>query len=83
MNRIKQIVLAVSALAVTPFANSALITTQLENMTNGGGFFGELTFEDTALDTVKISADIAAPINAGLTKGDIPMCQRSCRLNIS
>jgi hypothetical protein len=71
MNRIKQIVLAVSALAVTPFANSALITTQLENMTNGGGFFGELTFEDTALDTVKISADIAAPINAGLTKGDI------------
>jgi hypothetical protein len=71
MNRIKQIVLAVSALAITPFANSALITTQLEDMTNGGGFFGELTFEDTALDTVKISADIAAPINTGLTKGDI------------
>jgi hypothetical protein len=71
MNRIKQTILAVSTLAITPFANSALITTQLEHMTDGGGFFGELTFEDTALDTVKISADIAAPINADLTKGDI------------
>lgn len=71
MNRIKQIILAVSTLAVTPFANSALITTQLTDMTNGDGFFGELKFEDTAQDTVKISADIATPINVGLEEGDI------------
>lgn len=50
---------------------SSAVVINLEDVTNGGGFFGQLTIVDNGNDTVKITADIADPINAGLTQGDI------------
>ena len=47
------------------------IVADLEDITNGGGFFAKVTFEDFGMDTVKVTADIADPINVGLTQGDI------------
>jgi len=48
----------------------AVVIVGLEDATNGGGFFGKVTVADTA-GGVKVTADIADPINVGLTKGDI------------
>ena len=61
--------LTVSVLSTAAF--SAPIVADLEDATNGGGFFATVTIEDNGTDTVKITADIASPINAGLTQGDI------------
>ena len=66
--------LAASAIATIGFAataNAGLITANLEDFTNGGGFFATVTIEDTATDTVTFTLDIADPINAGLEQGDI------------
>ncbi|KPP99228.1 PEP-CTERM sorting domain-containing protein [Marinobacter sp. HL-58] len=71
MNYFQRFVSAAFILSITSVANSAVITTQLEDVTNGGGFFGEVTFSDSGTDTVNISADISDPINADLTQGDI------------
>lgn len=71
MNYFERIISVASIFAITSFAHGAAITTQLEDFTNGGGFFGEVTFEDNGTNTVTISANIAAPINAGLTQGDV------------
>ena len=60
---------AISALSTV--AMGAPIVADLEDQTNGGGFFATVTIADNGSNTVKITADIAAPINAGLTKGDI------------
>ena len=61
--------LTVSVLSTAAF--SAPIVADLEDATNGGGFFATVTIEDNGTDTVEITADIASPINAGLTQGDI------------
>jgi hypothetical protein len=71
MNYFERIISIVSIFAITSVAHGAAITTQLEDFTNGGGFFGEVTFEDDGPNTVTISANIADPVNAGLTQGDI------------
>ena len=49
----------------------AVTINNLEDVTNGGGFFADMTFTNNGADTVTITADIGSPINAGLTKGDI------------
>lgn len=51
-------------------ANAAVVSANLEDVTNGGGFFAQVTFEDIGT-YVKVTADIADPINVGLTQGDI------------
>lgn len=71
MNHFKQLAAIAFAVAIAPLANSAVITTGLVDVTNGGGFFGEITFSDNGANTVNIMADIADPINIGLTQGDI------------
>lgn len=71
MNYFQSFISAASIFAITSLANGAVITTPLEDVTNGGGFFGEVTFSDSGTDTVNISADISDPINVGLTQGDI------------
>ncbi|EAZ99089.1 hypothetical protein [Marinobacter sp. ELB17] len=71
MSYFKRIISIASIFAITSVAHGAAITTQLEDYTNGGGFFGEVTFEDNGTNTVTISANIADPINVGLTKGDV------------
>ncbi len=49
----------------------ANIISNLEDYTNGGSFFAKVIVQNAAADTVNISADIADPINPGLTNGDI------------
>lgn len=70
MNYLQRSIAGIAIFAITSLAHGALIT-NLEDATNGGGFFGVVTFEDNGLNTVKITADISDPINAGLTQGDI------------
>ncbi len=60
---------ALSSLCVAAIADPVIA--DLEDQTNGGGFFAKVTIEDKSPNTVKIIADIADPVNAGLTKGDI------------
>lgn len=71
MNFFGRFVSVASIFAVTSFANGAVITTSLEDATNGGGFFGEVTFTDNGTNVVTIAANISDPVNVGLTKGDI------------
>lgn len=49
---------------------NAIVVVDLEDVTNGGGFFAKVTIEDIT-DGVKITGDIADPINVGPTKGDV------------
>lgn len=70
MNAFKTLISAASLLAFASFANSAVITT-LQDATNGGGFFGEVTFSDKELNTVTVAATVDDSVNAGLTEGDI------------
>ncbi|GAB3103065.1 hypothetical protein G8770_09775 [Aestuariicella hydrocarbonica] len=51
-------------------ANAAMIVANLEDVTNGGGFYAQVTVSDI-VGGVKVTADIASPINPGLTQGDI------------
>jgi|TARA_B110000902_G_C14192167_1_gene544614 hypothetical protein len=68
---LNKLTLGLSVIAFTSMA-SATVITSLEDATNGGGFFGEVTFTNaTAADTVSVTADISDPINAGITQGDI------------
>ena len=52
-------------------ANAAVITANLEDDTNSGGFFSIVTIEDLTPNSVRVTLDIRDPINAGLTQGDI------------
>ncbi|MGF1683943.1 PEP-CTERM sorting domain-containing protein [Photobacterium minamisatsumaniensis] len=67
---VKRSILFAAILATSSVANATVIT-NLEDATNGGGFFGQLTFDNNGANTVTVTADISAPINAGITKGDI------------
>ena len=58
------------ALLISGAAQALIVTAELEDVTNGGGFFAEVKFEDVG-SYVKVTADISDPINVGLTKGDI------------
>lgn len=71
MNSFQRCIAGIGFFAITGLAHGAMITTNLEDVTNGGGFFGVVTFLDNGADTVTITADISPPINAGLTQGDI------------
>jgi len=73
-NLIKQLIgIAVIALSSSTFTSIAhgILITNLEDNTNGGGFFGAVSFENNGTNTVTVTADISDPINPGLTKGDI------------
>lgn len=50
---------------------SAALVTNLEDATNGGGFFGKITIAQDGTDQLKFTLDISNQINIGLTQGDI------------
>lgn len=52
-------------------AQAVVVVADLQDATNGGGFFGRVTFTDLAPGQVQIVADISQPINAAITQGDI------------
>jgi hypothetical protein len=60
---------AIMLLSFAVNSNAAIIQFDLEDVTNGGGFFASITIEDTASNTVTVNASIAD--NPGLTQGDI------------
>ncbi len=62
--------LGISAMVAGGAAQATLMTS-LADFTNGGGFFGEVTLEDEGAGEVRVTANIADPINVGLTQGDI------------
>jgi len=70
MKTLSKALLAAAAIAFTGMAQGTLIT-QLEDATNGGGFFAAVSFQNNGANTVTVTADIADPINVGLSKGDI------------
>ncbi len=49
----------------------ATVISNLVDNTNGGGFFAEVIITNVEENKVNIFADIADPINPGLTRGDI------------
>lgn len=63
----------ISALVLVGVCNATQAgpISNLEDVTNGGGFFADVSFVNNGVDTVTITADIGSPINAGLTQGDI------------
>ncbi|MGF1699419.1 PEP-CTERM sorting domain-containing protein [Photobacterium makurazakiensis] len=67
---VKKAILFATILATSSLANATVIT-NLEDVTNGGGFFGQLTFDNNGANTVTVTADISSPINTGITQGDI------------
>jgi hypothetical protein len=74
MNYLQRSIAGLSIFAISCLAHSAPLIINLEDATNGGGFFGQVTFEDSGVagaGTVTVTADIAAPINTDLSKGDI------------
>ena len=68
-----RVIAAIALLAEAGIANGTpvTVTADLEDVTNGGGFFAQVTFTDTGTNVVRVKADIAAPINKGLTQGDV------------
>ncbi len=64
-------ILIFSSLMLSCMNAQATIISDLEDYTNGGSFFAKVIVQNGAADTVSISADIADPINPGLTNGDI------------
>ena len=63
--------IAASTVFMVGAANANPIVAKLEDQTNGGGFFAEVTLANAGTNTVKVTADISPPINVGLTEGDI------------
>ena len=61
---------AALALFAYSSAQAGIVIADLEDATNGGGFFAKVTFTDIA-GGVSVVADISDPINVGLTQGDI------------
>jgi hypothetical protein len=70
MITLNKLTLGLAFITLTSFANGTVITS-LEDATNGGGFFGEVTFTNNGTNTVTVTADISSSINAGITQGDI------------
>lgn len=66
-----KVTVAAMAMSIAGIAQADLITADLTDFTNGGGFFAQVQLEDTAPNTISISVNIADPINAGLTQGDV------------
>lgn len=62
---------AATLLLMSAFAQAGIISTTIEDSTNGGGFFAVVTIEDIGDNKVKVTGDIRDPINVGLTQGDI------------
>lgn len=58
------------ALCAATYAQAAVIVADLEDATNGGGFFASVTLTDIA-GGVHFDLTIADPVNPGLTQGDI------------
>jgi hypothetical protein len=71
MSRIGTVVVGAAMLMSSAWAQAALVVANLEDVTNGGGFFATVTFEDTAVNTVTVTADVRPPINQSLTNADI------------
>ena len=69
MKLIERLIAGAALLAITGVAQAVVIN--LEDATNGGGFFGTVTITNDGTDTVQVVADIRDPINPGLTQGDI------------
>lgn len=61
----------VTAAALPLSAANAGLIVDLEDATNGGGFFAGLELQNTNPNTVGVTLDIQDPINDGLSKGDI------------
>ena len=70
MVNLKKLALVIALFTFASVANSTIITS-IEDATNGGGFFAEVTFANNGADTVRVTADISDPINLGISKGDI------------
>ena len=70
MNYLQRILASIAIFTFTSLAHGSVMTT-LEDQTNGGGFYGEVTFTQNGSNTVTVEADIRDPVNPGLTKGDI------------
>ncbi len=68
--RMKRLLLSCS-LMLFSFSTHATVISLLEDATNGGNFFAQITVQDVTTNTVNITADISDPINLGLTNGDI------------
>ncbi|MBL4630011.1 MAG: hypothetical protein JKY14_02230 [Paraglaciecola sp.] len=60
----------IAAVLFASTVNGTIITA-IEDATNSGGFFAEVTFTNYGANTVRVTADISDPINLGLSKGDI------------
>ncbi len=60
-----------SCLMLFCMSAQATVISHLEDFTNGGSFFADVTVKNSGTNTVNITADIADPINLGLTQGDI------------
>jgi hypothetical protein len=71
MTFLKNLTAAVALSSLSLVAVAAPVVANLEDQTNGGGFFATVTIENNGANTVSITADIADPINLGLTQGDI------------
>ena len=61
----------VAAATSANITNAATIVYDLEDVTNGGGFFAQITLTDIVDGQIRVVADIADPINTSLTQGDI------------
>lgn len=64
-------ILTLSSLLLFCTSVQATVISDLVDITEGGGLFAKVSVENAAADTVTITADIADPINPGLTQGDI------------
>jgi hypothetical protein len=71
MRKLISIAAAVALMAAATPSHAMLVVANLVDATNGGGFFGRITFQDAGTNTVSATADISSPINAGITRGDI------------
>lgn len=70
MRRTTRWLTGLALLGLTTTSHAMLIG-NLTDATNGGGFFGTVTLTDLAPNQVQVDANIADPVNMGLTKGDI------------
>jgi hypothetical protein len=70
MSYLQRIVAGMAIFAITGLAHGTVIT-NLEDQTNGGDFFAQVTFTDNGLNTVTIAANIGPSVNPDITKGDI------------
>jgi hypothetical protein len=70
MVNLKKLAVVIAFFTFASVANGTIITS-IEDATNGGGFFAEVTYENNGANTVRVTADISDRINLGISKGDI------------